>query len=309
MLANGIVETLDHCDSSASRTRETMLPKATSIAHQHFLGIINTEIGRTVPISPIRILDAGCGFGDLVAYLHECLPILHPDLKFEVYGFDVGGPRTQTEGGFTDKAISNLYSKFPTVDWEGRLTTIRVGDPWPYSDNSFDAIISNEVLEHVAVHEHFFEELSRTLKTGGFSTHIFPLKHTVIEGHSHIPFVHRIVNHDLAVHYFGAIGRFGFGRFKKASAETLHAFSVRVADWFLDYTNYVSYKQVLSFGKRHGLRTTFRYTQEFYTAKLRSLLGLRPICRYSASRFALYDWMALFFLKYISSVTLFLRKR
>lgn len=39
---------------------------------------------------------------------------------------------------------------------------------WPFEDNKFDVIVSNQVLEHMANTDHFFEEFYRIIKRGGY---------------------------------------------------------------------------------------------------------------------------------------------
>lgn len=41
-------------------------------------------------------------------------------------------------------------------------------DKWPYHDNEFDVVVSNQVLEHMCNTDHFFEEVHRILKPGGY---------------------------------------------------------------------------------------------------------------------------------------------
>jgi SAM-dependent methyltransferase len=40
---------------------------------------------------------------------------------------------------------------------------------WPYDDGVMDVVLSNQVIEHVAKTDFFFEELKRVLKPGGYA--------------------------------------------------------------------------------------------------------------------------------------------
>jgi SAM-dependent methyltransferase len=268
---------------------------ARSVVYDHLLAILNTECHRFEAGAVVRILDAGCGKGFLMRWLREQLPEAHPGLRFEVYGFDVvdyGEPRDAADLG-------------EGVCW------ISVSDPWPYPDHFFQAVISNHVLEHVDNKDLFFSELDRTLCEGGFSAHLFPLRHYIWEGHIHIPFAHRIRNRDALVSYIRTMSRLGFGRFREHSAGlglTLQAFAEQQADFILFFTRYMGYPEALALAQKHHLRGSFRYTRELYTRKLRSLASLAPCPEYERRRSALWDWLSVLALRYVSGVTLFLEK-
>jgi hypothetical protein len=90
---------------------------------------------------------------------------------------------------------------------------------------------------------------------------------------------------------------------------SLAEYAEQLADYMHHFTNYLKYHKVLRLGKKHHLRTSFRYTKEYYTSKLRALMGRPPSFAYAAHRSALADRISVFFLKYIANVTLFLEKR
>src|SRR5688572_6364727 len=106
---------------------------ARSVVYDHILAIVCTECNRFAPGSIVRLLDAGCGTGTLIEYLRERMPELHPQLQFQLFGFDVCdyGTRRNTEPP-------------PGISW------ISINDAWPYPDGFFQVVISNHVLEHVA---------------------------------------------------------------------------------------------------------------------------------------------------------------
>lgn len=184
-------------------------------------------------------------------------------------------------------------------------------EAWPYDDGFFDFVISNQVVEHVLDHDLFFSEISRILCQGGKSFHLFPLRHYFYEGHLNLPMVHRILNHDFLVSYIKFLSRLGLGKFRDHNISTsisLNEYSERHADYMSFFTNYLSYREILKLGKKYSLRTSFRYTQEFYEAKLRSLLRLKPRHKYNYNRSSFIDWIAIHFFKYLSSITLMLEK-
>ena len=46
---------------------------------------------------------------------------------------------------------------------------LSINAPWPFEDGDFDLIVSNQVLEHLPNTDHFFRELYRVLKLGGYA--------------------------------------------------------------------------------------------------------------------------------------------
>ncbi len=282
-----------------------------SITHLHLLSVVHTELACGRYNNPVRILDIGCGSGALLSYLQQELSELLPSLRFELYGLDVVDHGVQ-ENGFIDDARETLMSQYPQVDWNSRLVAISLLDSWPYQDGYFDVILSNQVVEHIGDHDRFCAQIRRTLRQGGWSVHLFPLKECLYEGHLYLPLAHRIQNHDFRVAWIRALSRVGLGKFRihrREKGVTVEAYVERHADYIQHYTNYISYSEMLTIAKRNSLRGSFRYTQEFYVQKLRSLLKLKPRYQYRKDRSPWRDWLATLLLKRISSVTLFLEKR
>ena len=101
------------------------------------------EITRYVPGG--RILDWGCGYGQMFFLLHK-------------RGINVTGCE-----------LSNHYRCGNLVDSIG-LDVIFLSDSesLPFEDETFDAVLSCGVLEHVGDINISLKEISRILKTGGF---------------------------------------------------------------------------------------------------------------------------------------------
>lgn len=121
------------------------------------------ELGHDVDRSK-TFLDLGCGKGDL---LHELVEQGYQAMGTDLvsYGYQV---REDVKDYFTP-INENPYS-------------------FPYEDDCFDFILSNQVAEHVQNPEEFFFELRRILKPGGISINIFPSKYRFIEPHVKVPF-------------------------------------------------------------------------------------------------------------------------
>lgn len=290
-----------------------MIEAARSITHQHLLSVVNTEWQQQSlgPARPLTLLDLGCGDGALLGYLARNLPLLNPGMRLELYGLEVDDSRVQPPG-FLERTVADLSASLPEIPWRLRIAGIAAADPWPYGDESFDVILSNQVLEHVADPDHLFAETYRALRPGGYAVHLFPLRHYLFEGHLKLPLAHRIQNFDLLRAYIASLSRLGLGKYPahhRTSGISLAEYAERHADYLHHFTNYLSHRQVLALGKRHHLRVSFRYTREFYTSKLRALFGLPPVYLYALRRSALIDRIVLSLAKYISSVTLFLTKK
>ncbi|MBS1491606.1 MAG: methyltransferase domain-containing protein [Bacteroidetes bacterium] len=58
--------------------------------------------------------------------------------------------------------VENLKAKFPEV----RFTSGNI-PPLPYADQSFDCVVSFQVIEHIFEDRFFLQEISRVLRTGG----------------------------------------------------------------------------------------------------------------------------------------------
>ena len=100
----------------------------------------------------VKILDFGCGQGELVRRLLE--------RNYNAYGCDRDA----------------YWSGELEVD-EQRLEVIDA-EPYrlPFSDDSFDVVVSTSVFEHAQNKEECFREIHRVLRPGGYSIHLLPSK-------------------------------------------------------------------------------------------------------------------------------------
>jgi SAM-dependent methyltransferase len=288
------------------------VPAPQNITHAHILACVNTMlIERQDEHSLVRICDIGCGDGRLLSYLAACLPILKPTLTFHFCGLDVADSGVQSNGFFSG-TLETLYNDHPEVDWKNNLHLITASSLWPFEDDSIDIVVSNQVLEHVNNHSHFFLELKRTLKQEGQSIHLFPLIHYFWEGHLLMPLVHRIKERRSIARFIKFMSRLGIGTYKqhrKKNDETIESFSERHADYMLFLTNYLTDMQLLQILKLTGLRATFRFTEEFYLAKLRQIIGKLYKTDYVHESLLLSGPLFFQFFKRISSITLHIEKK
>ena len=111
--------------------------------------------------SRAQILDLGCGDGSAVHELRK--------LGYEAFGCDF------------EIAPGSHRSA-------GRLRAIEKPYRLPFDDATFDAVVSQEVLEHVQNYRETFREIRRVLRLGGVSVHVFPSRWRPIEAHVFVPF-------------------------------------------------------------------------------------------------------------------------
>ncbi|MBE3112266.1 MAG: class I SAM-dependent methyltransferase [Acidobacteria bacterium] len=98
-------------------------------------------IRRRVSLEGARILDVGCGIGAYVRRLRELSP--------RVYGVDIDEQRIKRGS----ESLPNLM--------------LAVAERLPFRDDSFDAVLLNEVIEHVGDDDAAVREACRVVRAGG----------------------------------------------------------------------------------------------------------------------------------------------
>jgi SAM-dependent methyltransferase len=142
-------------------------PRATFVGR--YLEILHL-LGAPIP-SGARVLDLGCGAGGTV---YQFL-----DAGYDAVGFDV----------------KDYLKLRQAKDRERFRIGLLAGNRLPFSDNEFDLIISEQVVEHVKDQKAFFDEVLRVIKPGAVSLHTFPAYYSPIEPHIYVPFGHLCVNY------------------------------------------------------------------------------------------------------------------
>ncbi len=121
--------------------------------------------GRKQPAS-VKVLDFGCGCGELVGCLGE--------LGYDAHGCDMGSRWKENPDACSDRFLTIEQQPY-------RL---------PYADDSFEVVISSSVLEHAQNKVEFFREIHRVLKPGGHALHMLPGKwYLPAEPHIYVPLV------------------------------------------------------------------------------------------------------------------------
>ena len=161
-----------------------------------------------------RVLDFGCGEGEEVEAWRTA--------GYEAYGCDI--------------VLERHGEWLSLIEQPYRL---------PFEDASFDLVVSNQVLEHVQDHDAAFREISRVLKPGATSLHLFPARWMPIEVHSHVPLATVVQQR----WWLGCWARLGI-RNEFQNDLTWH----QVADMNLEYlrtrTNYLTRRQLIAAGDR-----------------------------------------------------------
>lgn len=138
-----------------------------------FLHALELARKRSKTDRPLRILDVGCGRGATVVYL---LKQGHDVFGGEVDASQVNiAKRGLKSLGFNPDAIVRL-----DLD-SGR---------YPFPDDYFDIVFSENVIEHVEDLSSFCKEVSRLTVRSGIGAHMFPSRYRINEPHVRLPFVH-----------------------------------------------------------------------------------------------------------------------
>jgi SAM-dependent methyltransferase len=124
-----------------------------------------------VATSPIKILDVGCGRGSRVAWLLEN--------GWNAWGYDV-------EAAY----IKAGKPYFERCGWGANRIELQTADAIPFESSTFDLILSDQVIEHVADLDQLAGELARVSAPGSAGIHVYPATWRPLEPHLRTPFVH-----------------------------------------------------------------------------------------------------------------------
>ena len=283
--------------------------KPLSTTHLHLLNVISSELSRRELTHPVRLLDLGCGSGDLILYLSNCLSRRIDDIHIEIYGLEVQEHAGQA-AAYLDNLLLKLRRYAPNTSWEDRIYVVSSHADWPFEQAFFDVVLSNQVLEHIINMSGCFHNLHRVLKPGGFSVHLFPLRNVIWEGHLQIPLAHRFASHDNRKTWIRSWSRLGVGRYsvhRNKLGVSVDEYAEYQSDYIHYYTSYRTYHEFAKLAKRHSLRASLRYTPDYFLTKLQQLFR-RPRERLYSAKSGLFTPLAEWALSRISSVTLFLER-
>ncbi len=179
-----------------------------------------------------RILDYGCGAGEVVA--------AGVNMGLDIYGTETfyGGAHGQR------KLVA-----------ERRLLTSRIFElkdgRTPFPDEFFDFVLHNQVFEHVKDLDGVLGEINRVLKQAGAMLSLFPSREVIREGHCGIPFAHRFrKDSKLGYTWLLAFRKLGFGTHH--GHKTPEQWAKDFMDWLHDWCYYRPRAEIIEAYNRAG---------------------------------------------------------
>jgi SAM-dependent methyltransferase len=197
---------------------ERLLDPMADVNYEYFLSYIK----RIPEWRSLRVLDYGCGNGDLIRYLrNRGINCYGTDLPHVVAAYDE--LRTDLRQGGIVKPL------LPS----GRVPFLM----------KFDLVISNQVIEHVNDLETVLENMLRVLKPNGIMHHHFPCKETIRESHIGIPFAHWFPKGKTRFLYTFLLRCLGLG-YHKAGHENFGSWTMYKLNWIDNNCAYRDFQEI-----------------------------------------------------------------
>lgn len=200
-----------------------------------------------------RVLDYGCGAGQIVALLRG--------RGVDAYGCDVF-----YEGGDYSRDVAPELAPY---------VSRMAGNDIPFESASFDIVLSNQVFEHVPDIDTAAAEIARVLKPGGMALNVFPDRGVWREGHCGVPFLHRFPKGSAARVYYAALLRaLGIGLHKQG--KPVMQWARDFCTWLDQWTYYRSRRDIHAAFGRHFGRTS-HYEELWFDARLGRRFRFLPV--------------------------------
>lgn len=242
-------------------------------AHVHLISAILGELKEQLDDPKrkvLRVLDIGCGYGGLISDLMQVFSFF-ADKELEVYGFEVNEHRGSTPD-FYREVCDSLAKSWPEVNWEQRIRLGSSVEPWPFPDGFFDLAYSNQVIEHVAELELFFQETRRVLADGAKAVHFYPSRSVFVEPHCGVPGAHWIENSTSKERWLRLSSSLGLGKFpnyRRRRGSCLDSFCDEFSDYLKRFVFFRSNREIRELGERYFERCGFKYDGALASRKLR----------------------------------------
>jgi SAM-dependent methyltransferase len=193
------------------------------VNHEYVISFVRQFKERSGHIPDFRVLDYGCGAGQVV------------EMGLE-QGLHISGVETFYAGSYDKQIVceKGLLAKsvFEIVD--GRI---------PYPDAQFDFIIANQVFEHVPDLLRVLDEIHRVLKPGGHLLALFPHAGVIWEAHMSLPLTHWFPRASkMRFLWVFAWRCLGFGKFKYGKSRW--AWTKHVLSWLDTFCFYRSCQEI-----------------------------------------------------------------
>jgi SAM-dependent methyltransferase len=120
----------------------------------------------------------------------------------------------------------------------------------PFDDAAFEAVVTNQVVEHIEDLDLALAEISRVLRPGGRVLSLFPHAGVWREGHCAIPFLHWFPKGSAArLTYAAALRSAGFGIF--IGADNPRQWAAELCSWLDRFTFYRPLSEIRAAYARH----------------------------------------------------------
>lgn len=228
-----------------------------------------------------RILDAGCGYGGLMADAVDVFSERGIDL--EIFGFEVQEHGAGRER-YIEETLQALRRRHPGIDWENRIRVVSSSEAWPFDDGQFDFAISNQVIEHVSDLENFFQQQRRVLRNQGIAIHHFPSAESIVDPHSGVPFAHWATTDAGRAAFLAYSSRLGLGkysRYRRDRGRSIDEFVDEFVHYLRRYTSFRKIDQVRAVALENGVKLSASYN---YALARRWLSGDNSCESYASNR-------------------------
>jgi SAM-dependent methyltransferase len=195
-----------------------------NVNYQYFVRFVQSLDGW----QHLRVLDYGCGSGQLVAVLRRA-------------GIDAVGCDVYYEGGSDPTGeIGRIRDELLR---SGAIRHIPEEGDLPFDPGAFDVIVANQVFENVRDLPVTLARVRRVLKPDGRMLLHFPSLEVIREGHIGIPFAHWLrLGSSFRLRYALALRRLGLGYFKGEKDPT--QWTEDALRWIDEYCYYRPYRAI-----------------------------------------------------------------